>query len=139
MILLVFVHLGTCIGEIPPYWMARASRLAVIEAGEKGESKGDIPEELEVNSQYWIINKVKGKYHNIEDYSQCILLSMHYVISSQNDIVPAFLRIFGYFPDGRVAEFCFRLVWDMLWTFPHAFLVRANVNMLIYYLKHFFL
>lgn len=53
---------GTCIGEIPPYWMARAARLAAIEAGGKGESKGgDVPEELEVNSKYWIVNRVKGE------------------------------------------------------------------------------
>mgnify|MGYP003386314566 CR=1 FL=1 len=50
---------GTCIGEIPPYWMARAARLAAA-GGE--ELKGDIPEELEVTSQYWVVNRVKGQF-----------------------------------------------------------------------------
>jgi hypothetical protein len=46
---------GTCIGEIPPYWMARAARVAANEAGGRG-----VPEELEGTSDYWIVNKVKG-------------------------------------------------------------------------------
>ena len=37
--------------------------MAAIEAGSKEESKGGVPEELEVNSQYWIVNRVKGMLH----------------------------------------------------------------------------
>jgi vacuole membrane protein 1 len=48
---------GTAIGEIPPYWMTRAARLAALQSGTY-ESE-DIPEELETNSQYGVINKVK--------------------------------------------------------------------------------
>mmetsp|Transcript_1119 Transcript_1119/g.1799 ORF Transcript_1119/g.1799 Transcript_1119/m.1799 type:complete len:573 (-) Transcript_1119:138-1856(-) len=48
---------GTAIGEIPPYWMTRAAREAAIEAGDKGE----IPEELETNSKYSLVNRVKGR------------------------------------------------------------------------------
>ena len=43
--------------------MARAARMAAIEAGSKEESKGGVPEELEFNSQYWIVNRVKGMLH----------------------------------------------------------------------------
>lgn len=49
---------GTAIGEIPPYWMTRAARLAAIEAGTTDSS--DIPEELEANSKYGVINRVKS-------------------------------------------------------------------------------
>jgi membrane protein YqaA with SNARE-associated domain len=49
---------GTAIGEIPPYWMTRAARLAALEAG-GGSDDSDIPEELEANSKYGIINKAK--------------------------------------------------------------------------------
>jgi hypothetical protein len=48
--------IGTAIGEIPPYWLTRAARQAAIEAGEKT----DVPEELEANSQYNFINRLKG-------------------------------------------------------------------------------
>lgn len=61
------VRVGTCIGEIPPYWMARAARLASNESGRGGKEReeyskgGDVPEELEVTSQFWIVNRVKGQ------------------------------------------------------------------------------
>jgi vacuole membrane protein 1 len=48
---------GTAIGEIPPYWMTRAARLAALEAG--GSQASEIPEELEANSKYSLINKAK--------------------------------------------------------------------------------
>jgi hypothetical protein len=48
---------GTAIGEIPPYWITRASRLAELQAGER---QGKMPEELETASQYEIVNKVKA-------------------------------------------------------------------------------
>jgi membrane protein YqaA with SNARE-associated domain len=49
---------GTAIGEVPPYWMTRAARLAAIEAGIS--STQDIPEELESNSSYAFINRGKA-------------------------------------------------------------------------------
>eukprot|EP00602_Paraphysomonas_sp_CaronLab_P011099 CAMPEP_0185023178 /NCGR_PEP_ID=MMETSP1103-20130426/5863_1 /TAXON_ID=36769 /ORGANISM="Paraphysomonas bandaiensis, Strain Caron Lab Isolate" /LENGTH=571 /DNA_ID=CAMNT_0027555635 /DNA_START=68 /DNA_END=1783 /DNA_ORIENTATION=+ len=48
---------GTAIGEIPPYWMTRAAREAAIEAGDRSE----MPEELETNSKYSLVNRVKGR------------------------------------------------------------------------------
>ena len=48
---------GTAIGEIPPYWMTRAARLAAIEAG--SELMEAMPHELEMNSRYTFINKAK--------------------------------------------------------------------------------
>jgi hypothetical protein len=48
---------GTAIGEIPPYWMTRAARQAAIDAGEKLE----VPEELETNSQFSFVNRLKGE------------------------------------------------------------------------------
>lgn len=48
---------GTAIGEIPPYWMTRAARQAALEAG--GSRPAEIPEELESNSKYIMINKAK--------------------------------------------------------------------------------
>lgn len=48
---------GTAIGEIPPYWMTRAAREAAIEAGDRSE----VPEELETNSKFSFINRVKGR------------------------------------------------------------------------------
>lgn len=51
---------GTCIGEIPPYWMARASRLSATEADPFEENKG-FPEELEAKSQYSMVNKAKAR------------------------------------------------------------------------------
>lgn len=57
---------GTAIGEIPPYWMTRASRLAVLESSNMDiDSDGEIPEELEANSQYSIINKGKKLMINL--------------------------------------------------------------------------
>ncbi len=47
---------GTAIGEIPPYWLTRAARLAEIQAGERA----GVPEELEKQSEYAIVNKVKS-------------------------------------------------------------------------------
>jgi len=49
---------GTALGEIPPYWMTRAARLAAIEAGTS--SALDIPEELEGNSSFALINRGKA-------------------------------------------------------------------------------
>ena len=49
---------GTAIGEIPPYWMTKAARLAAIESG--ASSGSDVPEELEANSRYNIINRGKA-------------------------------------------------------------------------------
>ncbi len=49
---------GTAIGEIPPYWMTRAARLAAIEAG--SSDSNDIPEELEANSKYGFVNRAKS-------------------------------------------------------------------------------
>jgi hypothetical protein len=48
---------GTAIGEIPPYYMSRAARLAAIEAG-GGNGATDMPEELERNSQWLLINRM---------------------------------------------------------------------------------
>lgn len=50
--------LGTALGEIPPYWMARTARLAAIEAGTS--SAADIPEELMADSKFSIINRGKA-------------------------------------------------------------------------------
>lgn len=65
--------LGTAIGEIPPYWMTRAARQAAIDAGEKVE----VPEELETNSQYGLVNRLKGLFylHFISDNFQAKLIS----------------------------------------------------------------
>ncbi len=49
---------GTAIGEIPPYWMTRAARLAAIQAGE--DDSNEVPEELEAKSTYTWINKGKA-------------------------------------------------------------------------------
>lgn len=49
---------GTAIGEIPPYWLSRATRLASIEAGTS--SCEGIPEELESNSKYGFVNRFKS-------------------------------------------------------------------------------
>lgn len=49
---------GTAIGEIPPYWMTRAARLAAIQAGE--DDSNEVPEELEAKSTYAWINKGKA-------------------------------------------------------------------------------
>lgn len=48
---------GTAIGEIPPYWMTKASRLAAMESG--AEDAEEVPEELEANSKYDVINRGK--------------------------------------------------------------------------------
>jgi vacuole membrane protein 1 len=48
---------GTAIGEIPPFWIARAARLSAQQAG---EDQGILPEELECNSQSPFMNKAKG-------------------------------------------------------------------------------
>lgn len=48
---------GTALGEIPPYWMTRAARLASIEAG---RSSSDMPEELEAKSKFGLVNRVKS-------------------------------------------------------------------------------
>lgn len=48
---------GTAIGEIPPYWMTKAARLAAMESGT--ENPEDVPEELEANSKYDVINRGK--------------------------------------------------------------------------------
>jgi len=53
---------GTAIGEIPPYWMTRAARLAAIESGADTANTKDsnmMPEELETNSKFSLINKAK--------------------------------------------------------------------------------
>ena len=49
--------LGTALGEIPPYWMTRSARLAAIEAGTS--SAEDIPEELQSDSTFSLINRGK--------------------------------------------------------------------------------
>lgn len=48
---------GTAIGEIPPYWMSKAARLAAIEAG--SSSSTEVPEELESTSRFNIVNRFK--------------------------------------------------------------------------------
>jgi membrane protein YqaA with SNARE-associated domain/predicted secreted protein len=48
---------GTAIGEIPPYWVTRAARLAAISAGTS--QSDEVPEELETNSRYSWLNKAK--------------------------------------------------------------------------------
>ena len=50
---------GTAIGEIPPYWMTRASRLAAIASGDDQGDAEEIPEELEANSKYSYVNRLK--------------------------------------------------------------------------------
>eukprot|EP01039_Chlorochromonas_danica_P006839 gene6839-7559_t len=59
---------GTAIGEIPPYWMTRAARLAALETSHNSPSSpssssssslDEIPDELESNSQYSFINYAK--------------------------------------------------------------------------------
>eukprot|EP00606_Chrysophyceae_sp_TOSAG23-5_P000099 GSChrysophyteH2.ASY1.ANO1.368.1 assembled CDS len=56
--------IGTAIGEIPPYWMTRAARLASIEAGTS--SPDDIPEELDtdevglvVRAKLWMMDLLR--------------------------------------------------------------------------------
>lgn len=46
---------GTSIGEIPPYIMTRATRLAAIESGDRS----DLPEELESKSKFDLFNRFK--------------------------------------------------------------------------------
>jgi hypothetical protein len=46
--------------------MARAARLAASEVRAGADTKGDIPEELEVSSQYWIINRGKGQCVSVD-------------------------------------------------------------------------
>jgi membrane protein YqaA with SNARE-associated domain len=48
---------GTAIGEIPPYWMTKSAREAALRA--KYDVDENIPEELETNSEYMIVNKGK--------------------------------------------------------------------------------
>jgi membrane protein YqaA with SNARE-associated domain len=48
---------GTAIGEIPPYWMTKAAREAALKA--KYENEQEIPEELEANSTFSLVNKGK--------------------------------------------------------------------------------
>lgn len=48
---------GTAIGEIPPYWMTRAAHLAALEAGSSRSE--EMPEELEANSKFSIVNRGK--------------------------------------------------------------------------------
>jgi len=50
---------GTAIGEIPPYWMTRAARLAAIESGADNNKDIHMPEELETNSKFSLVNKAK--------------------------------------------------------------------------------
>jgi len=50
---------GTAIGEIPPYWMTRAARLAAIESGADTTKDMHMPEELETNSKFSLVNKAK--------------------------------------------------------------------------------
>ena len=50
------VATGAALGEIPPYWITRAARLAAIKFG--GEE--DLPEELDLNSKYSFINAAKA-------------------------------------------------------------------------------
>ena len=45
------------IGEIPPYWISRATQLAAIESGTSDPDA--IPEELETTSAYKIVNSGK--------------------------------------------------------------------------------
>lgn len=47
---------GAALGEIPPYWITRAARLAAIKFGENEE----IPEELDLNSKWTWINSAKA-------------------------------------------------------------------------------
>ena len=52
---------GTALGEIPPFWMSRASRLAAIAAGDVGGEDSDgVPEELSSTSDYKFVNAVKA-------------------------------------------------------------------------------
>jgi membrane protein YqaA with SNARE-associated domain len=48
---------GTAIGEIPPYWMTKAAREAALKA--QYENEQEIPEELEANSSFSLINQGK--------------------------------------------------------------------------------
>lgn len=48
---------GTAIGEIPPYWMTKSAREASLLSQHPVED--EIPEELEANSSYAIVNKGK--------------------------------------------------------------------------------
>ena len=52
---------GTAIGEIPPYWMTKAARLAALETGESHSGDEEmIPEELEHTSNFSIVNRGKA-------------------------------------------------------------------------------
>lgn len=52
---------GTALGEIPPFWMTRAARLAAIEAGTSSiHDDVDVPEELEAKSHFHFINRTKA-------------------------------------------------------------------------------
>ena len=53
---------GTALGEIPPFWMTRAARLAAIEAGTSSihDYDDDVPEELESKSHFHFINRAKA-------------------------------------------------------------------------------
>eukprot|EP01041_Mallomonas_annulata_P010127 gene10127-21111_t len=52
---------GTAIGEIPPYWISHASRLAAIKSGGNNTNSEEMPEELlETDSDNKWINKAKS-------------------------------------------------------------------------------
>ena len=51
-----FLATGAALGEIPPYWITRAARLAAIKFGECEE----VPEELDLNSKISWINSAKA-------------------------------------------------------------------------------
>jgi membrane protein YqaA with SNARE-associated domain len=53
---------GTALGEIPPFWMTRAARLAAIEAGTSSinDYDDDVPEELECKSHFKFVNRAKA-------------------------------------------------------------------------------
>jgi membrane protein YqaA with SNARE-associated domain len=48
---------GTAIGEIPPYWMTKSAREAALRA--KYDIGENLPEELETNSDFFLVNKGK--------------------------------------------------------------------------------
>lgn len=50
---------GTAVGEIPPYWMTKAARQAYLESNPTSAQDDKIPEELESNSSYQIVNTGK--------------------------------------------------------------------------------
>jgi len=82
---------GTAIGEIPPYWMSKASRRAALDAGD--EERDGVPEELESTSRYYWINRAKAwmiaflqrhgehRGHHVIRMTVCILIISLFALS----------------------------------------------------------